>query len=102
MDNPFDESLLAAQRDTARDYAAGPLASLRPLGWASLVLGALWLFGLGSLFAAGFGLIGVTGRGRVASDDDPPPGWYLCWAGLILGITGLTATVAAYLIVVPR
>ncbi len=101
MDNPFDESLLAAQRDTARDYAAGPWRSLRPLGWASLVLGLLWLFGLGSVFAIGFGLIGVTGRSRVATSDDPPPGWYLCVVGLVIGSLGLVATVIWFVTLTP-
>ena len=97
MDNPFNESLLSAQRDLGRDFASGPWKSLRPLGWASVVLGILWLFGFGSVFAVGFGLIGVMGRHRVASDVDPPPGFRLCVAGLIIGVLGLVATILWFL-----
>lgn len=98
MGNPFDESLISAQLDGARDYAGSPWPSLRPLGWASVICGVVWLFGFGSVFAIGFGLIGIVGRYRVASDRYPPPGLYLCIAGMVLGVIGLAATVGAFVL----
>jgi hypothetical protein len=96
VDNPFNESLLGAQAETGRDLS-GQWTSLRPLGWAAIVCGLLWIFGLGSLFAIGLGFMGVIGRYRVVTDRYPPPGLWLCVTGLVIGVVGLAATLIVYL-----
>jgi hypothetical protein len=64
------------------------------LAIASLVLGILWLCGVGSLLAIIFGgvALGVTSGGRKG-------GRGFAVAGLVLGIIGLLGTVAASIIV---
>ena len=93
----MDENLLVSQRESGRDLS-GPWRSLRPLGWGSLVFALLWVYGLGSLFAIGFALMGIVGRYNVASADYPPPGLRMCQVGLALGILGLVATAGLVLL----
>ena len=96
-DNRFDEHLLVTQREVGADLSRTPWRSLRLFGWASLFSGLLWLWGLGSVFAIGFGLIGIVGRHQVAAETYPPPGLRLCVAGVVLGAVGLAAAIALVL-----
>jgi hypothetical protein len=94
MDNRFDEHLLSTTEDLAAPLITGTTDSLRFLGWASLVLSLLWVWGFGALLGFGVGLIGVLARNRVTVS--PPPGLRLCYAGMVLGLVGIGVAVALY------
>ena len=72
--------------------AATPLApTARPTGTdglaiASLVLGILWLWWIGSILAVVFGHISLN---RIKASGDSIPGRGLAIAGLVLGYVGL-------------
>jgi hypothetical protein len=90
-DNPFDQQYLVTAKEVGGPMVTGSTDSLRLLGWCSVVLSVLWIWGLGSFVGATLGLIGVLARGRVTVD--PPPGLRLCVAGLVLGLIGLAAAI---------
>lgn len=81
-------------------YAGGshpnPYAMPRTSGMAiaSLVLGLLWLGGLGSLLAVIFGSIAV---GQINKSNGMIQGKGMAWSGLILGIIGMALVFLAVL-----
>jgi Domain of unknown function (DUF4190) len=86
MDNPYDENLVVQTGAAGREQL-GPPGSVLPYAIASLVASTLWIYGFGSLFGIGFGVIallqlprGARG-GRVAR--------YLAWAGIVIGVLGI-------------
>lgn len=67
-----------------RSYVAAPAKSTNGLAVASMILGIVWIFWLGSLLALIFGLIAskqITERGQ--------SGKGMAIAGIILGIVGI-------------
>jgi hypothetical protein len=89
---------LSFRREPARQLMEDRWYSLRPLGWASIVLGVLWIFGFGSFLAVALGVTGILGRHKVVSPTYPPPGLRLCQVGAALGAVGLALT-AVWLLV---
>jgi hypothetical protein len=65
---------------------ANPGPRTSPLAFASLVLGLLWLCGIGSLAAI---VLGVVSQRQIARSNGTLTGKSLAIAGLILGIVGL-------------
>ena len=65
-------------------------AQISALAVASLVLGLLWLFGIGSLLATIFGAVASS---QISRSGGTITGRGLALAGLILGILGLTIAV---------
>jgi hypothetical protein len=63
---------------------------------ASLVLGILWLWGLGSLLALIFGILGKNQIDRSAGRES---GRGMAVAGIVLGIVGLAGAVILILII---
>ena len=93
-DNRFDEYALVTAKEVGAPLVTGTTTSLRLLGWVSLILSLLWIYGLGSILGAVFGLTGVLSRGRVVVW--PAPGLRLCIAGLTLGLIGCLLTLVLY------
>ncbi len=63
---------------------------------ASLVLGILWLWGLGSLLAL---IFGVMGKNQIDRSAGRETGRGMAIAGLVLGIVGLVGAVVLALII---
>lgn len=74
--------------------AAAP--STNGMAVASLVLGILWLWGLGSLLAL---IFGVMGKNQIDRSGGLETGRGMAIAGLVLGIVGLVGAVVLALIV---
>jgi hypothetical protein len=64
---------------------------------ASLVLGILWLWGLGSLLALIFGMVG---RNQIDASAGHQGGRGLAVAGIVLGIIGLAGAVLVTILVI--
>ncbi len=64
---------------------------------ASLVLGILWLWGLGSLLALIFGLVG---KNQIDSAGGAEGGRGMAIAGIVLGIVGLAGGVLVTILVI--
>ncbi len=62
---------------------------------ASLVLGLLWLCGIGSLLATVFGVMALS---RISRSNGAISGKGLAFAGLILGILGLTSSIGVTIV----
>jgi hypothetical protein len=58
------------------------------LAIASLFLGIIWLFGIGSLLAI---VLGYRGMKEIRASDGHQGGWALALAGLITGVVGLAS-----------
>ena len=57
---------------------------------ASLVLGLVWIWGLGSLLALIFGLVGLS---QIRASEDREGGKGMAIAGVVLGIVGLVLVI---------
>jgi uncharacterized membrane protein len=71
--------------------AAGPGEEAAPtngLAIASLFLGIIWLFGIGSLLAIVLGYIAMK---EIRRSDGRQSGWSIALAGVIVGIVGLAS-----------
>jgi hypothetical protein len=91
---------LSAGTGAASFQAAGanPHGYLPPtsgMAIASLVLGLLWLCGIGSLLATIFGAVAIS---QISRSNGAISGKGLALAGLVLGILGLTSSVAMTII----
>jgi hypothetical protein len=58
------------------------------LAIASLFLGIIWLFGVGSILAIVLGYIGMK---QIRASEGRQSGWAIALAGLIIGIVGLAS-----------
>ena len=94
----------AAGAPAATAGASFQAASANPYGYlpptsgmaiASLVLGLLWLCGIGSLLATIFGAVAIS---QISRSNGAVSGKALALAGLVLGILGLTSSVAMTII----
>jgi uncharacterized membrane protein len=79
------------------EQAAGPpgaagggeeTAETNGLAIASLFLGIIWLFGLGSILAI---LLGYIGMKEIRASNGRQGGWSIALAGVIVGIVGLAS-----------
>ena len=70
-------------------------ASTSGMAVASLVLGILWIYGIGSVLAI---IFGAVAKGRIRDSGGTVTGGGMATAGIVLGIIG--AVIAAILIVV--
>ncbi len=71
--------------------AAGPGEEGAPtnnLAIASLFLGIIWLFGIGSVLAI---VLGYMGMKEIRASDGHQGGWAIALAGVIVGIIGLAS-----------
>ena len=71
--------------------AAGPGEEAAPtngLAIASLFLGIIWLFGIGSLLAI---VLGYAGMRQIRASNGRQSGFAIALAGLIVGIVGLAS-----------
>jgi hypothetical protein len=64
---------------------------------ASLALGILWIFGLGSLLAL---ILGVMAKNQIDASNGTESGRGMAVAGIILGIIGVVGLVVFLLLVV--
>ena len=64
---------------------------------ASLVLGILWIFGLGSLLAL---IFGVVGNGQIKKSHGTQSGRGLAIAGVVLGAVGVASSILWIIFVV--
>jgi uncharacterized membrane protein len=64
---------------------------------ASLFLGIIWLFGLGSILAV---VLGYLGMREIRASNGRQSGWAIALAGVVVGIVGLAslAVLIAFLI----
>ena len=58
------------------------------LAIASLFLGIIWLFGLGSILAI---ILGYLGMKEINASEGRRSGWAIALAGVIVGIVGLAS-----------
>jgi uncharacterized membrane protein len=58
------------------------------LAIASLFLGIIWLFGLGSILAI---VLGYLGMKQVRESEGTRSGWAIALAGVIVGVVGLAS-----------
>jgi uncharacterized membrane protein len=58
------------------------------LAIASLFLGIIWLFGLGSILAI---VLGYLGMKEIRESQGKRSGWAIALAGLIVGVVGLAS-----------
>ncbi len=98
------EAVGAAGSAAATAGASFQAASANPYGYlpptsgvaiASLVLGLLWLCGIGSLLATIFGEMALS---QISRSNGAVSGKALALAGLVLGILGLTSSIAVAVI----
>jgi hypothetical protein len=86
MDNPYDENLVVQVGEAGRDQL-GPPGSVLAYAASSLVVSALWIYGFGSLFGVGFGMIALLQLRRGASGGRVAR--FLAYAGIGLGVLGI-------------
>src|SRR6266480_5826784 len=87
MTAPVCEASLMSQYHPA----PGPgeeAAETNGLAIASLFLGIIWLFGIGSILAI---VLGYVGMREVRASNGRQSGWAIALAGLIVGIIGLAS-----------
>ncbi len=98
------EAVAAAGSPAATAGASFQAAGANPYGYlpptsrmaiASLVLGLLWLCGIGSLLATIFGALALS---QISRANGAISGKALALAGLVLGILGLTSSIAVAII----
>jgi ribosomal protein L32 len=75
---------------------AAPPSATNGMSVASLVLGILWLWGVGSLLALTFG---VMGKNQIDRSDGRQSGRGMAIAGIVLGIVGLAGAVILILLI---
>ena len=75
-------------------YAPAPNYGTNGYAIASLVLGIVWIGGLGSLLAVIFGFMA---RGQIKNTDGRQGGNGMAVAGIVLGIVGVVLTVWWYI-----
>jgi hypothetical protein len=63
-------------------------APTNSLAIASLFLGIIWLFGIGSLLAI---VLGYRGMKEIRASNGYEGGWALALAGVIVGVVGLAS-----------
>ncbi len=71
--------------------AAGPgedAAETNHLAIASLFLGIIWLFGIGSVLAI---VLGYAGMREIRASNGHQGGWAIALAGVIVGVVGLAS-----------
>jgi len=71
--------------------APGPgeeAAETNGLAIASLFLGIIWLFGIGSILAI---VLGYVGMKQVRASNGRQGGWAIALAGLVVGVIGLAS-----------
>jgi hypothetical protein len=82
-----------AQR--GRDSGSAPAGANR-MALASLVLGILWLWGIGALLAL---ILGIVARNQIHDSDGGQSGERLAVAGIVLGVVGLVGAAVLTLVV---
>ena len=86
VDNPFDENLVLQSDEVGREQVSGAGSAL-PLAVTSLIVAALWIYGFGSLFGIGFGVIALLQLGRGSAGGRVAT--VLSIMGIALGVVGL-------------
>ena len=80
------EEIVAAASDFAPAPPGGPVREVNGLAVASLLLGVLWLFGVGAVLAI---ILGFRARWEIKRSDGRQRGLSLALAGIIVGVLGL-------------
>jgi hypothetical protein len=91
------EPSLGSRGRTARRRDAGSApAGANHMARASLVLGILWLWGIGALLAL---ILGIVARNQIHDSDGGQSGERLAVAGIVLGVVGLVGAAVLTLVV---